>query len=59
MKRKMKIKWDEDGDLNILFDGCFDCGGEQVYLTPEEVDELLAKRPKTKEVSHADRKEGL
>ena len=41
----MKISWDEDGDLAIKFDGCYDCSGEECYLTPKEVDKLLSKRP--------------
>ncbi len=44
----MKIEWDLDGDLHIEFDGCYDCSGEEAYLTPEEVDRLLKIRPQKK-----------
>jgi hypothetical protein len=41
----MQVDWDEDGNLIISLDGCWDCCGEEYLLTPEELDELLAKRP--------------
>lgn len=49
----MEISWDkDDGCLMLKSMGCYDCSGEETYLTPEEFDELLTKRPpKREEVS--------
>ena len=41
----MIIEWEENGGLMIKSDGCYDCSGEECYLSRKEFDELLEKRP--------------